>query len=80
MCKILKARPALLCDMHGHSRRFNTFVYGCKASQSWYEGDHISHLEPPAMNDSNDLPVIKFIIDYESLILTVIDDYTISHK
>lgn len=39
MCRILDAKPVLLCDMHGHSRRFNAFVYGCKASQSWCPDD-----------------------------------------
>nr|CAH0112955.1 unnamed protein product [Daphnia galeata] len=39
ICRILDAKPAVLCDMHGHSRRFNAFVYGCKGSQSWCPDD-----------------------------------------
>lgn len=26
---------ALFCDMHGHSRKQNIFVYGCNVKQQW---------------------------------------------
>ncbi|XP_064474272.1 cytosolic carboxypeptidase 1-like isoform X2 [Ornithodoros turicata] len=35
--------PALLCDFHGHSRRFNIFLYGCSPSQSWCMNDRLLH-------------------------------------
>ncbi|XP_064653277.1 cytosolic carboxypeptidase 1-like isoform X2 [Lineus longissimus] len=31
--------PLVYCDYHGHSRRKNTFLYGCSPSQSWQTED-----------------------------------------
>ncbi|CAN7988837.1 unnamed protein product, partial [Ixodes hexagonus] len=33
--------PLLLCDFHGHSRRYNVFVYGCSPSKSWRSQDQV---------------------------------------
>lgn len=33
--------PVLLCDFHGHSRRFNVFLYGCSPTQSWCAQDRL---------------------------------------
>ncbi|XP_057364799.1 cytosolic carboxypeptidase 4-like isoform X2 [Daphnia carinata] len=71
MCRILDAKPVVLCDMHGHSRRFNAFVYGCKASQSWCpddwsqmngQGDH-SAMEQKNDERDNDvaIPIPLFV-------------------
>jgi hypothetical protein len=74
ICRILDAKPAVLCDMHGHSRRFNAFVYGCKGSQSWCpddwsqkdaQGDHPTMKKLKDENgdddDTTSLPVIPVI-------------------
>jgi hypothetical protein len=39
VCSRLGNRPSLLCDIHGHSRRFNVFFYGCCRRQSWSSQD-----------------------------------------
>jgi len=34
-----------MCDVHGHSRRFNVFFYGCCKRQSWALRDRSSNLD-----------------------------------
>ncbi|KAM7286206.1 cytosolic carboxypeptidase 1 isoform X1 [Ixodes scapularis] len=33
--------PLLLVDFHGHSRRYNVFLYGCSPSKSWCPQDQL---------------------------------------
>ena len=42
ICGPLGNRPVVVCDVHGHSRRFNVFFYGCCKLQSWTLDDRSS--------------------------------------
>lgn len=37
--RLLKKIPYVFCDLHGHSRRKNVFLYGCSNQESWLESD-----------------------------------------
>ena len=37
--RVLLTVPHVYCDIHGHSRKKNAFVYGCSALQSWLPAD-----------------------------------------
>ncbi|XP_069979265.1 cytosolic carboxypeptidase 1 isoform X2 [Penaeus vannamei] len=36
---ISKQKVRVFCDLHGHSRQKNVFMYGCSRMQSWWLGD-----------------------------------------
>ncbi|XP_069936225.1 cytosolic carboxypeptidase 1-like [Cherax quadricarinatus] len=36
---IAKLKVRVFCDLHGHSRQKNVFMYGCSRMQSWWPGD-----------------------------------------
>ena len=36
---VLLKEVFLFCDVHGHSRKKNAFLYGCSALQSWLPAD-----------------------------------------
>ncbi|KAG8315662.1 hypothetical protein J6590_066567 [Homalodisca vitripennis] len=37
--RVLKKVPYVFCDIHGHSRRKNVFLYGCSNQDSWLFSD-----------------------------------------
>ncbi|KAF4526339.1 hypothetical protein B566_EDAN014647 [Ephemera danica] len=37
--RVLGRTPFLYCDLHGHSRRKNVFLYGCSRAASWSAAD-----------------------------------------
>lgn len=37
--RVLKRVPYVFCDIHGHSRRKNVFLYGCSPQESWHFSD-----------------------------------------
>ncbi|XP_066543208.1 cytosolic carboxypeptidase 3 [Amia ocellicauda] len=41
VCRLLKEREVLLyCDLHGHNRKHNVFIYGCEGLQHRGRGPH----------------------------------------
>lgn len=34
-------RPVVFCDIHGHTRKKNFFIFGCASSQSWLRADRV---------------------------------------
>uniref|UniRef100_A0A0N5AU35 Cytosolic carboxypeptidase 6 n=1 Tax=Syphacia muris TaxID=451379 RepID=A0A0N5AU35_9BILA len=40
LVSVLKKPPILVVDFHGHSRRFNVFMYGNNPEESWKASDH----------------------------------------
>lgn len=41
---MLKKRPFVFVDFHGHSRRSNIFMYGNNPDESWLSTDHGSNI------------------------------------
>ncbi|XP_037776542.1 cytosolic carboxypeptidase 1-like [Penaeus monodon] len=39
LTSISKQKVRVFCDLHGHSRQKNVFMYGCSRLQSWWLGD-----------------------------------------
>ncbi len=37
--RVLRVRPFVFCDLHGHSRKKNVFLYGCSPHLSWLPAD-----------------------------------------
>lgn len=37
---ILKKKPFVFVDFHGHSRRYNVFMFGNNPEESWRIADH----------------------------------------
>ncbi|XP_054277494.1 cytosolic carboxypeptidase 1-like isoform X1 [Macrosteles quadrilineatus] len=44
--KVLKKVPYVFCDIHGHSRRKNVFLYGCSNQESWLYQDRAKLDQP----------------------------------
>jgi len=49
-CRVRNKIPVMYCDLHGHSRRKNVFLYGCSKALSWWSVDRSKPEDPNVLN------------------------------
>ena len=40
--EVLQSEIYFFCDIHGHSRKKNVFIYGCDGGKSWLRSDRLN--------------------------------------